>query len=200
METTKTGFDPTALSRLAYKRIGRRGLRVGLEAEELVSTGRAAIIAARVTDAPLAVKVAQNAMFDSIRKTIVRERGRVRVRHGDSYCCEGEQPSVGDMWDSTVHHGQHLRPAAEHYDVWEAMKALPPRQYRAIVLTFWNGMSDEGVAIEMGISSQAVDSLLRKAKINLKQGVGMRTVQTLTHVRGEESRRAVLSSRTGATQ
>ncbi len=186
MGTALTGFDPTTLSRLAYKRIGRRGLRWCLEAEDLVSVGATAILAAGTPNPALAVRVARNAMFDVIRREARRVKGRVEVRTGESYCCDGESPSVGDMWDSTVHHGQHLQPEAKNHDLWEAMKSLPARQYQAITLTYWAGMSDEAVAVEMGISSQAVDALLKKAQRNIAAGVGIAIPHTLTHVRGKE--------------
>lgn len=200
METVPTGFDPNALARLAYKRIGRRGLRDGLEAEELVAVGRAAIIASGARDAPLAVKVARNAMFDAIRKEVVRWRGRATVRAGHAFSCDGEEPSAGDMWDSTVHHGQHLQPAAEHYDLWEAMRALPEREYRVVSLHFWGGITMAAIGVELGVSERHAGRILESAKKNLKAVCQKRTPQTLTNVRGEETRRAVLSGRTEDAQ
>ena len=97
-----------------------------------------------------------------------------------------EGPFEGDDWDNTVYAKQHIQPINTRPDLWEAMKALPPRQFRAVFLTYWNGMSDEAVGAEMGVSRQAVDALLEKAKINLRGGVAVQQSRGTTTVRGKE--------------
>jgi RNA polymerase sigma factor (sigma-70 family) len=64
------------------------------------------------------------------------------------------------------------KPDGEFLELWDAVKTLPSRQYLAVFLTYWGGMSDEEVAIEMGITSQAVDTLLQKAYKKIKKCVG----------------------------
>jgi RNA polymerase sigma factor (sigma-70 family) len=59
-------------------------------------------------------------------------------------------------------------PESAHLPLWEAIKTLPPRQYQAVVLTFWGGLAQEEAAREMGITHKAVDFLLDRAVINLR--------------------------------
>lgn len=70
------------------------------------------------------------------------------------------------------------------------MRALTPRQYLAVTLTFWGGMTQLQVGVEMGISERAAGRLIERATMEIKNvlgGVQKPTSQTLTHVRGERN-------------
>ena len=198
METTATATEQVCLNYMAIceRAIGtlqRRGVCEWVERDELISEGCLALSMAKPDAEALAVTIARRAMIDAIRKNERRERGRVEVRA----TAEGsDEPLDGDELDAAVYGKQKLQPANSHPDLWEAMKSLPARQYQAITLTYWAGMSDEAVAVEMGISSQAVDALLKKAQRNIAAGVGIAIPHTITNVRGKETLRTVLSGGT----
>jgi RNA polymerase sigma factor (sigma-70 family) len=76
--------------------------------------------------------------------------------------------------------------AGNRLELYDALAALPPRQYQAVVLTYWggnrsaecatdddtpSGMTQNQVAAEMGISQQAVARLLDSAKKTLREVV-----------------------------
>jgi predicted DNA-binding protein (UPF0251 family) len=58
--------------------------------------------------------------------------------------------------------------ATSHADLWEAIKVLPPRQYRAVVLYFWEGLSGSEIAVEMQCSRKAVENLIGRALSAIK--------------------------------
>ena len=60
----------------------------------------------------------------------------------------------------------------EYVALWEALKALPPRQYRAVVLVYWVGLSEEEAAAEMGIVRTTVEYLIGRAEENIKKILG----------------------------
>jgi len=117
----------------------------------------------------------------------------VEVREGRASETDGEELNDADQWDLTIHGKQNPLPEKTHPDLWEAMKALPARQYQAITLTYWGGMTDEAVASEMGISSQAVDALLKKAKTNLAEGVGIAVARGITNIERRNGRKGLKS-------
>jgi RNA polymerase sigma-70 factor, ECF subfamily len=53
----------------------------------------------------------------------------------------------------------------------ELLQALPENQRRALVLKRFGGLSYEEIAAEMGLSSQAVDGLLKRARHFLKKAL-----------------------------
>jgi DNA-directed RNA polymerase specialized sigma24 family protein len=57
---------------------------------------------------------------------------------------------------------------ADHPELWEAIKALRPRQYRAVVLRFWGGLSYSEIASEMHCSEKAAQNMLSRALANVK--------------------------------
>jgi RNA polymerase sigma factor (sigma-70 family) len=177
----------------AVRTFQRQGICEWVEREELISEGCLALaIRAPGTEA-MAFKIARDAMIDAIRKSGRRNRGRVEVR---SALGADADVSEGDQWDETIHGKQHLQPISTHPDLWDAMKELPERQYRAVTLTYWADMTDAEVAAEMGITHQAVHLLLTKAKINIREGVAIGDSHTVTNMRGNVAPRAVLSGGT----
>jgi len=52
--------------------------------------------------------------------------------------------------------------------VAEAMKALPPRQYRAVHLFFWGGYPQAEIAECMGTTTDAVQKLIARAQANMR--------------------------------
>jgi RNA polymerase sigma factor (sigma-70 family) len=185
-DAVEVRVDYLAICKRAVGTLQRRGICEWIEREELISEGCLALSAAKPDKDALAVKIARDAMIDTIRKHERRERGRVEVRSG--YCSENpDAVSDGDQWDATVHGKQNLQPVNTHMDLWEAMKALPYRQYQAITLAFWGGMSESSIGGELGITQQAAHALLEKAKKNLREGVVISTSHTVTNVRGERS-------------
>jgi len=128
--------------------------------------------------AAFAYKSVRGAVLDELKALSVRNRGRDDVRAATGV---GEV-SEGDRWDATVYGRQNLCPVSDAPNLWEAMKALPPRQYRAVMLTYWGGnrstkcdapagMTQDQVAGEMGISQQAVAKILASAKRTLREVV-----------------------------
>src|ERR1035441_3534715 len=80
--------------------------------------------------------------------------------------------------------------APDHADLWEAIKALPPRQYRAIHLHFWEGLEYSEVATEMGCTEKAAQNLGCRALVNLQKILsgerGLLTSTLRTASEGEE--------------
>ena len=183
MESTVTGgvrehFEE--ICKRAVGQLGRKGVFHWVERDELISTGYLALAALDTEpDEALAVIVARRAMIGAVRKNERRNRGR-----------------VDDPIEALP--GVRLRPEGAHVDLWEAMKALPSRQYQAVMLTYWGGQSESAVAVEMGVSHQAVHALIEKAKINIRMGVAIPLPRAITNMRGTEARRTALSSRAEA--
>ena len=182
-------MDYLAISKQALGGLQAQGVCRYVEAEELVSRGVLAILEARATEEPLAVVIARNRMCDAIDSNEVRTRGRVPVREGHALACDGEEPSVGDMWDETIHHGQNLQPEAPQVDLLDSLSALPPRQYRAVVLTYWGGMSYAEVGKSMGIKPRTVKYLLTEAKKNIANTLPFSKSQPMTSIEGKEAKR-----------
>ncbi len=82
--------------------------------------------------------------------------------------------------------GGKVCPERTHPDLWEAMKALPARQYQAITLVYWGGKTLAEIGVEMGMSLQRVGQIIQEAKKNIHSALENRIPHTLTHVRGKE--------------
>ena len=52
-------------------------------------------------------------------------------------------------------------------DVWAAVRALPPRQRAAVVLRYWDDLSDTEIAATLGCSAGTVKSQLARARASL---------------------------------
>lgn len=191
-------MDHMALCKQALGTLRRRGVCQWIEAEELLSVGCVAILEAGATDEALAVTIARRAMIDAVRRHEVRERGRVVIREG---CAgpDGDDITDGDQFDAAVHGGQNLRPENVHPELWEAMCALPPRDFRAVSLFFWGGKTQAEIAIEMGVSQRTVSTILEGAK-NILKSLLNNSADAMTTTRGNGTRRTVLSGGTEAAQ
>lgn len=190
METTATGqvcLNYMAICKRAIGTLQRRGICEWVERDELISEGCLALSMRNPADEALAVKIARDAMIDTIRKAERRERGRVEVRGAV------EDAPEGDRWDTTVYGNLNLRPVNTHPDLWDALKTLPARQHQAVTLAYWGGMSETQIGIEMRVSRVAAHALLKKAEINLRTGVSKSDSHTVTKMRGKEAPRAALS-------
>jgi RNA polymerase sigma factor (sigma-70 family) len=113
-----------------------------------MSEGRAAILESGAKDEPLAIAVAHRRMVDYLRKESRRQRDR-------------DWPAVQDT-----------EPDGTNAALWEAMKALPARQYTAIHLQGWMGCSCEEIAERMGITPRSVEGLLSRARKFIKEFLG----------------------------
>jgi RNA polymerase sigma factor (sigma-70 family) len=197
METTATGqvcLNYMAICKRAIGTLQRRGVCEFIERDELIAEGCLALSMAKpeaidgITTAgaeALAVTIARRAMIDSIRKNEVRERGRVEVRASNG--ADSDEVSDGDEWDSTVYGKQNLQPINTHPDLWEAMKALPARQYQAVTLVYWGGKTLAEIGMEMGVSLQRVGQIIQTAKRNLRSAIENGNPHTITNVEGERS-------------
>jgi RNA polymerase sigma factor (sigma-70 family) len=174
-----------AICRKAIGTLQRRGVCNWIDRNELISEGYLALAAKNPQSEALAVTIARAAMIDAIRRNAVRERGRVEVR--GSRPEDGEEMSDGDQWDATVHGRDHLQLVHVTPDLWEALKTLPARQYQALALAIFGGLTGAEVAAELGISGTAARTLIEKAKKNLRKGVVISDSHTITKLGGETS-------------
>ena len=92
---------------------------------------------------------------------------------------------------------QNLRPVNSHPDLWDAMKALPAREYQAITLAYWGGKTQVEIATEMGVDQATVSRILESAKKSLWACINGKP-RGITKLRGKEVPRAVLSGGTEA--
>jgi RNA polymerase sigma factor (sigma-70 family) len=188
-ETTGEVCDCVPIVASVVKRLKAKGLSWWADAEDLKSIGLLAVLEARPTDGALIRQVAHAAMVDAIRKEAVRQRGRVDVESeqddGENYAADG--------WDARLVDRKHYR--LEDVDrlapVWEAMKALPPRWYRVMILRFWEGLTNEEVAQECGTSVKAVNHVVTRALAELRAALSAERAfpgaQTITLVEGPGS-------------
>lgn len=195
-------IDATALSRRAIGTLRRSGVGRYMDTRDLISVGVVAILQHGTQEEALAVIVARRAMLDALKGNSVRERGRVQLKKGHAFESSGVDLSGWEMWDTTVYGKVNLVPEHMHVDLWGAMRALPRRQYRAVSLVFWGGLTEEQAGGVMGIQKPAVSKLIARAVGALKKKLGgdgnISIPQSITNMRGEETRRAVPLDRTGA--
>lgn len=72
--------------------------------------------------------------------------------------------------------GSSTPPGAEHLDVLEALRRLPPKPRRAVVLHDILGFTSEEVAQELGMSAGGVRSMLSRARQTLAEQLADRLV------------------------
>lgn len=193
--TEVTCLDYTRVCRKAIGTLQRRGVCGWIERDELIGEGCLALSITDPSTEALAVTIARRAMVDAVRKNERRERGRVEVRGGCEVAGEGYTETPGDEWDVTVYGKDHLQPLNTHLNLWEAMKALPAREYQAVTLSFWGGKTLSDIAGEMGLSFQRVSQIIQSAKRNLRGALENFDPQTINRMRGKETQGAVLSGR-----
>ena len=114
METTATGqvcLNYMAICKRAIGTLQRRGVCGWVERDELISEGCLALSTRNPATEALAVKIARDAMIDTVRKSERRDRGRVEVRAGAD---SADEVSDGDQWDATVYGKQNLQPENTH--------------------------------------------------------------------------------------
>ena len=161
------GGDATAFGELVARHIGgmlgvaRRMLRDDAEAEDV--TQEAMLRLWRLGDGltlgaggvrPWLRRVVSNLCID-------------RIRAGKSLDVTDEVPEVPTP-PSQLHDLEHGEMAGR---VDAALKALPERQRLALTLFHFEGMSQVEVAATMGISDEAVESLLARARRALKSSL-----------------------------
>jgi len=111
-----------------------------------------------VADAHLALVEAEAAgMSKDEAEKLIRTRCRTALRRQWGY---------ENRISSTAPRGGV--PTLNHVDLWEALKALPPRQHRAVVLHFWEGLRCSEIAAEMLCSEKAAQNLIGRALATLK--------------------------------
>lgn len=161
----------------AFRTVSRSNLPWWAEQCDLVSEGCAAIIEAGAKDEALAVTVAHRAMVDYLRKLSVRQHERVWASGQDSEpdgLLDGERSyDVAPVGERRLIARRHTAKepglAGRNAALLDAIKALPKRQYQAIVLCNWAGCGCEEIAQQMGTTPKAVEGLLARARENLKE-------------------------------
>jgi RNA polymerase sigma factor (sigma-70 family) len=189
METTAVAvcLDHVAICNQAIGTLGRRGVFRWVEREELMSVGCLAVLKSApdkllgITQAgaeALAVITARRAMIDAIRRNEVRQRGRQDLAPRDG------ETAPGESWDALLYSRQKLVPAGREIDLWEALKALPARQYRVIMMHFWGNATQAQIGDELGISQPAVVKILNAAKKSLREVING-DLRAMNQIEGE---------------
>ena len=92
----------------------------------------------------------------------------LRRRHPHDSLDEDDAPLVPDDGATPL---EALEEQDLHRRLEQLLDALPENQRRALVLKRFAGLSYQEIAAEMGLSSQAVDGLLKRARQSLKQAL-----------------------------
>lgn len=100
-------------------------------------------------------RVVTNSATDIVRK---------RRNHGGSDVLEY-------MADENPHQDEEMSISEEQKGLEDAMDALPDRQKEALNLCFYEGFSNKEAAEMLGVGVKALESLLMRAKAELKQNL-----------------------------
>jgi RNA polymerase sigma factor (sigma-70 family) len=92
--------------------------------------------------------------YRCVRNAVLLELRRAQHHFGD----RGEMPEDCDQQSDSG-----CRP-----DIYEALKALPPREYRVVMLFYWGGKSQSEIAGELSVSQPRVAQILAAAQKNLR--------------------------------
>ena len=92
----------------------------------------------------------------------------LRRRHPHDSLDEDDAPLVPDDGATPL---EALEEQDLHRRLEQLLDALPENQRRALVLKRFAGLSYQEIAAEMGLSPQAVDGLLKRARQSLKQAL-----------------------------
>jgi RNA polymerase sigma factor (sigma-70 family) len=86
----------------------------------------------------------------------------------------GRHHSVERAWLQRTRPPEDVRPPApeEHDAVWAAVLSLPQRQREAVVLRFYEDLSEARVAQLLACSPKAVNGLIDRAKPTLRAALG----------------------------
>ncbi|MCP3799614.1 SigE family RNA polymerase sigma factor [Allokutzneria sp. A3M-2-11 16] len=76
---------------------------------------------------------------------------------------------VADLPDVSIHH-DHDR--LEDEPLWQALRALPPKQRAVIVLRYYDGLSEAEIAESLGVTKGTVKSQTSKAMASLRLRLG----------------------------
>lgn len=135
----------SALLRYAYLVAGSSS-----EAEDLVQSALTKLLTARARiDSPLAYA----------RKTIFHEVCAAHRRRS--------RMSMLETKDSTEFETE----IATHQWMWSELKKLQPRQRAALVLRYYEGLSDDEIAVALGCRRSTVRSLVARGLKRLKSGM-----------------------------
>jgi RNA polymerase sigma-70 factor (sigma-E family) len=145
----------TALLRLAYAVVGDHQLAQDLLQEALV---KVYVAWPRLRDTSAAEAYA--------RRTIVTTAISWRRRRSFH---EPPVDVVPDLHESQVDHSDGL---ATHDVLWQQVRGLPPRQRAALVLRYYEDLSEADTAELMGCSTGTVKSQLAAALAKLRERVG----------------------------
>ncbi len=179
------GIDAAALSRQALGTLRRRGVCRYMDWRDLQSIGVLAIVEHGSDSEALCVRVARCAMMHALDANRVRERGRVQVKKGHAFESAGVDVSEWEMWDTTIYGGASLVPTKTEPEVWEAVRALPEREYRVVMLYFWGHKTQAEIGALLGISERHAGRIIEAAIKNLREGLQNRKPQTITNMRGK---------------
>lgn len=94
-----------------------------------------------------AYKTVRGAVLNELKALSVRNRGR------------SEMPDV----EVDREPEPQARP-----DIYGALAALPPREYRVVMLHFWGNASQAQIAAELGVDQATVSRILKSAKKSLR--------------------------------
>lgn len=144
-------MSPEDAARLVRRLAGRLRSRSRLDADDLHGEGLLALTRAGFPDGGLAHKIADGAMHDALRRERTQQQGRVDPAEIDNVTSEG---------------------TAGNYRLWEAVKALPPKQYQAISLHYWAGHTAEEVAAIMEISPAGAKRCIERALDSMRELLG----------------------------
>lgn len=161
--TPEACLDHLAVCRRALVAIRRNGLASWIEPEELIAAAALALVRENVKDEALAFTVARSSMLMSIRSASVRRRNRDDVEDIEAVAGSGSPMASGP-----------------DLNLWEAVKALPPREYRAVTLHFWANRTYAEIGDELGISAPRVSQIISAAKKILRVALNKRNSQAIT--------------------
>jgi RNA polymerase sigma factor (sigma-70 family) len=188
--------DALDLSLRAVNRLRRTGVGNYMDWRDLQSIGALAIVESGESDEALCVWIARCAVLNALDANTVRERDRTPVNKGKVFDVRGEDVSEWEMWDFTVYGKGKLRPEESATDVWEILNVLSGREYSVVAMHFWDGLGQEKIAESLAVDQSTVSRVMASAKRKIREECIKRQSQLINDMRGEETRRAVLSGRT----
>ena len=71
------------------------------------------------------------------------------------------------LWETEARSQQQLLPDIEHVEVWEAVRALPPKQCASVILRYVADQPEAEITRVLGVSRSTVASNLARARATL---------------------------------